>query len=151
MGNGTKKKPAGKPQGSRADAKSGKGPGRPTKLTPEVHTAIVERMRNGSFLEHAARLSGVHPVTVWRWLEQGDEEGAPEPYASFATDFRKAEAEAEENAKEQLRQWGGSEWKASLAFLERRFPDRWGPKSEQRIQHEGATVQVYLPSNGRDG
>jgi transposase len=148
-------KKAAEKQGSRADAKpepkpKGK-PGRPCKLTPEVHTAIVERMRNGSFLEHAARLSGVHPVTVWRWLEQGDEEGAPEPYASFATDFRRAEAEAEENAKEQLRTWGGVEWKATLAFLERRFPDRWGPKSEQRIQHEGAMVQVYLPDNGRDG
>jgi len=137
-------------QGSRGDAKPRRG-GRPTKLTPEVHEAIVEKMRNGSFLEQAARSVGVHPVTVWRWLEAGDAEDAQEPYASFAQDFRQAEAEAEERAKEQLREWGSSEWKATLAFLERRFPDRWGPKSEHRIEHAGgASVSIYIPDNGRD-
>lgn len=149
MGKPSKRKPeatATESQASRADAK----PGRPSKLTPEVHAAIVDKMRAGSFLDHAARLSGVHPSTVHRWLEQGDPEDAPEPYASFAADFRQAEAEAEETAKEQLRTWGGTEWKATLAFLERRFPDRWGQKTEQKIEHKGAMVQVYLPDNGRD-
>lgn len=41
------------------------------KLSAEKHEAIVDALRRGATLADAARLAGVHPVTLSRWLARG--------------------------------------------------------------------------------
>lgn len=56
--------------------------GRTPKLTPEVHEAILESLRRGYPLTEAARHGGIHPATLFRWLERGRKR--PGPYRRFA-------------------------------------------------------------------
>jgi len=45
--------------------------GRPTKLTPALHNAIVEKARRGANYEGCARAGGIAPSTLYNWLERG--------------------------------------------------------------------------------
>ena len=57
---------------------------RPTKLTPDVHHTIVERIRNGAFDHVAAESAGVHESTFRRWMERGEK--GRQPYKDFYDD-----------------------------------------------------------------
>lgn len=46
------------------------GPGRPTKLTPELAKKLANEYATASGLAHAARTCGVHPETVYRWVRE---------------------------------------------------------------------------------
>jgi len=59
----------------------------PTKLTPERSERILRAMRAGNYLEAAARSAGVHPSTVYRWLERGERD-ADGPYRDFSEPYR---------------------------------------------------------------
>ena len=92
---------------------------RPTKLTPDRKDRIVKAMGAGNYLEAAARSAGVHPSTVYRWLERAEQE-AEGLYRDFAEDVRRAEAEAEVHAVAIVRRAMSGDWRAALAYLERR-------------------------------
>ena len=105
---------------------------RPTKLTPEVSQRIVTAIRAGNYAEPAARSAGISPATYYRWLERGarEEEGI---HREFHDAVRKAEADAEVHAIVVIRKEMERDWRAALAYVERRYPDRWrrrGAKEE---------------------
>ena len=53
--------------------RKGKHPGgRPTKLTPEVQTTIVNALAAGVYLETAASAAGINRATLNRWLKEGN-------------------------------------------------------------------------------
>jgi transposase len=97
---------------------------RPTKLTPELQERIVKAVRAGNYAEAAARANGIAPSTYYRWLQRGalNDAGA---YRDFSEAVRQAEAEAEVHAVAILRRAMGEDWRAALAYLERRYPGRW--------------------------
>ena len=45
---------------------------RPTKLTPEVHEAIVDGINAGLTFRLSCARAGVTPATFYRWLEKGE-------------------------------------------------------------------------------
>jgi transposase len=47
--------------------------GRPSKLTVTVALALVDAVRGGLSLEGAARVAGIGPTTLGRWLRAGRE------------------------------------------------------------------------------
>ena len=53
-----------------------------TKFTPEIRATIIEALRENPSVPSAASKAGISPVTLNRWLQQG-EEGDPE-FAEFA-------------------------------------------------------------------
>lgn len=68
--------------------------GRPSKLTPEVHAAIVGAIRKGAPVRLAAEACGLSELTVLEWIRRGNGEDTrrprTEPYAKFAADVAKA-------------------------------------------------------------
>ncbi len=106
----------------------GSGPGRPTKLTPELHAEIVRTVKAGNYFETAAAMAGVERATLREWIKRGvrAKTGA---YAAFAADIEQAMAHAEVVDVIGIRKAGEKEWTARAWLLERRFPDRWGRKS----------------------
>ena len=105
---------------------------RPTKLTPERRDRIVKAMGAGNYLEAAARSAGVHPSTVYRWLERAERE--PDGlYRDFAEEVRRAEADAEVHAVAIVRRAMAEDWKAALAYLERRHPNRLAAGEAERL------------------
>lgn len=69
------------------------GNGHVTALTPARHARLIEELRKGDWPAMAAIRADVAPRSMERWVVWGCEPAAVEPYASFARDFVKAEAE----------------------------------------------------------
>ena len=97
---------------------------RPTKLTDAVQARIVQAVRSGCYAEVACRSAGISPSTYYRWLQKGEGERSG-LYAEFAAAVHLADAEAEVYAVATIRQAMPTDWRAALAFLERRHPGRW--------------------------
>jgi hypothetical protein len=75
-------------------AKSSPTIGRPTKLTPALHDAIVQAVSRGLSPIKAAVLAGIDESTVLEWLARGDGRDPDRPqtplYASFADAVKRA-------------------------------------------------------------
>jgi transposase len=108
---------------------------RPSKLTPEVHERIVAAVRAGNYAGPAARSAGISEATYYRWLKRGEEETSGR-YRELYEAVRRAEAEAEVEVVARLRKAVPDDWRAGLAFLERRYTERWGRR--QAHEHTGA-------------
>jgi transposase len=101
--------------------------GRPSKLTAEVQSVIVEALEKGAYLETAATLAGIGKRTVFEWIERGEADDDVEPYAEFARLTKEASAKAEVASLETVRAMPQG-WQAQAWFLERRFPSRYAKR-----------------------
>ncbi len=66
-----------------------------TKLTPELHSEIIGRIRSGANLEAACESSGITFQTYRNWMRWGGEGNRKEPYRSFFEAVTRARAENE--------------------------------------------------------
>lgn len=107
---------------------------RPTKLTASTRLRLLEALRLGAHRSVAARVAGISPDTLGEWMERGRERAPGESpprrpasptYAQFAREVLEAEAAAEVGAIHDLHDQMKKDHRAALAFLERRFGDRW--------------------------
>lgn len=119
-----------------------------TKLTTERQAQIVEALRNGNYIETAARYAGITPQAFWKWMKRGTEErqaiedGAdPNPDEEIYVDFVDAVEKA--RGQSEMRNVGliqkaavDGTWQAAAWFLERSYPKRWG--RSDRLEHVGA-------------
>ena len=102
-------------------------------MTPEIAQNIAKHIRVGNTLRCAAQSEGVHWDTFKFWLRRGED--GDEPYLTFVTLTRDAEAEAERtfvdvlvnNAKDR-NSVGDARW--ALAWLERRRREDWWLRPE---------------------
>ena len=101
---------------------------RPIKLDQRTQEDIVSGIRNGNFIEPACRAAGVSPTTYYRWRQQGEAEEAG-PFREFLEAVREAEAAAELRAVAVLQAAMVDDWRAATAYLERRYPQRWGRRA----------------------
>jgi transposase len=108
---------------------------RPSKLTPAVQDRIVAAIRAGNYAEPAARSAGVSPATYHRWMARGEKEPSG-IYRDFYEAVRKAEADAEVEAVARVRRAMPDDWRASMTYLERRYPERWRRRDSH--EHTGA-------------
>ena len=98
---------------------SNKGP--ETDLTPELARIILAAIRAGSYQGTAAEWAGVPADTMYDWMRR-----KTEPYLTFQRDVRKAEAQSEVRGGLAIISKVDNNPHIALAFLERRFPHRWG-------------------------
>jgi hypothetical protein len=124
------------------------GPGN-SKLTDELQRKIAEKVRAGNRLTTAAQACGIGATTAWNWFNWGaevDEEGhlLKDPiYYGFRTAILQAEAEAEIESVQQVKDAGKADWKAAMAFLERRFSAGWKVENKIRVESEHKTEVVH--------
>ena len=100
---------------------------RPTKLTPAVQERLLEAVAAGSYLEEAAAYAGITYQSFRNWMLRGqrDTRGV---YFEFFENVTRAESEALISAQKKWRSAFDTDWRAILAWAERRYPDRWGRK-----------------------
>jgi hypothetical protein len=105
---------------------------------------ILDALRAGCTYEASASAGPISPSTFYEWMRHGETD--PESaYGEFAERVRDAELEAERRITEQWTAAVPSDWRAAVAFLERRFPERWR-KPEHR-HHTYTPVGGYVPSD----
>lgn len=117
---------------------------RPSKLSPEVHERIVRGIRAGNYAEPAARAAGVSSSTYYRWLERGKDE-KDGIYRDLYQAVRRAEAEAEVHAVAVIRKAMPDDWRAALAYLERRHPERWRRHQQLELEASGEAAKPAGP------
>jgi len=122
--------------------------GRPSKLNAEVINSIQQWLRMGYFVEDAARMSGVHKTTLYRWLEKGREEreaGEESLYVDFCNAMEKARAEAEGMFLSSIKTAASrGQWQAAAWWLERSF-DKWSKPNKIQLgsdKEEPLKVQI---------
>jgi hypothetical protein len=103
--------------------------GRPTKLTPEVQKKIVDAIRAGNYMETAAAYAGISKDTFYRWLRRGAR-ARNGIYKNFHDAVEKALAESEVRDVMIIANAAATDWKAAAWRLERKFPERWGKKTQ---------------------
>lgn len=117
--------------------------GRPTKLTPQVQARIVQAIVGGNDITVAAAYAGISKTTFYAWLERG-RKAKTGPFADFVDAIEKAQADAEaRNVALIAKAAQDGTWTAAAWWLERKYPERWGRKERQQIEHEGGvTIRV---------
>ncbi|KJS86280.1 valine--tRNA ligase [Desulfosporosinus sp. BICA1-9] len=81
-------------------------------------------------------------TTFRHWMRQGEEDKKGE-YFNFFNAIKAAEAQAEIRAVELWHKQMPQDWRAAQAFLERRYPERWGKR--ERVEFtgkEGGPIEI---------
>lgn len=140
---------------------------RPTALSRELAIQIAQNMEQGLTFADACELEGIGMITAQTWKEKGESEikwmvenGSEvprpefEPFAIFADAVRKAIPRRKKNLLESLQRKGARSWLADAWMLERLHPEEFGRidriKTEDLTKAAAATINVYLPQNGRE-
>jgi transposase len=110
--------------------------GRPGKLTPATHKAIVDAVRAGNYAETAARAAGIHPGSFYNWMEKG-REAKQGIYFEFLNAIEKAKASAEIRDVSLIERAATDTWTAAAWMLERKFPSRWGRREKLEVAGDG--------------
>ena len=139
--------------------------GRPTDLTPAVQARIVQAIVGGNDNKVAAAYAGIGESTFYAWLERGRKERArlaaspnarprakETPFVEFLASIQKAQADAEtRNVALIAKAAQEGTWTAAAWWLERKYPERWGRKERQQVEHEGGiTIRVVYEDTHPD-
>jgi len=92
----------------------------------EIGRVIVAAIAAGNFPSVSARIAGIKPGTLTKWLERGDQ--GEQPYADFAAAFQRAETQCEAEAVAKWR--SADDFRAQERFLSKRFKENWGDRAE---------------------
>ena len=100
--------------------------GRPSKLTREVRDDLTLMLAEGVPVKLAAAATEVSPRSIRRWLHEGD---LRERVAEVrATEREEKDAITEARLVVLILRAAQTDWRASAWWLERRYPQQWGPE-----------------------
>ena len=116
--------------------------GRPSKLTPETQSKLIQAIRGGSFLVVACEFAGVSYKVFRDWMIRGETEGKGQ-FREFRNAVIKAESEVEVRLTASWQKATADDWRAAAEFLSRRFPDRWSSTQKLQVQLEAELNAIY--------
>lgn len=97
-----------------------RGPGRPSRLNPEVVGRFLQAIRAGNHRETAAQFAGISNATLYRWLRD-----SRAPFVAFRRAVVMAEAEVEVEVVSNIIRLSSKSTRAAAFWLSRRYPGRW--------------------------
>jgi hypothetical protein len=110
-------------------------------------------MAHGNYLETAAAYAGVQKATIYNWMRRGRDElrrvdngpgrkvkKAEELHVDllYAVEYAQAEAAQRDLQNVSFAADYLGDWRASAWRMERRYPEQWGRREHQTVQHEGS-------------
>lgn len=104
---------------------------------------LFEYLADGNYPSVAATAAGLHPYTVRRWMERGEQDPGS-AFGAFCEALKTAEAAAEAAIVKRVKiaaEAGPQFWTAGMTQLERRWPDRWGKRPDSS---DGPKVVVQI-------
>lgn len=93
---------------------------------------FLEAVEAGNYLQTAADLADISQETIRLWMKRG--EAGEEPFKLFLGAVKRATARAEAQEVQKVRAAGNDPrfWAASMTYLERRHPEKWGRRNESQ-------------------
>ena len=122
----------------------------PTKLTPEVHAALVESLSNGSYVASACAAAGIHRKTFYEWMREAEKPEASDALRAFAADVHRAVGTSENELVEIIKKASFEDWRAAAFLIERRHPKRWNEKSERKLSGNVGINGEVTPAKARE-
>ena len=115
--------------------------GRPSKLTPERRSLLLDCVREGLSIESASRIAGISSRAVRR--HQQKDKG-------FVRSLKKAVAESERSLVGRIR--SADDWRAAAYLLAKRHSRHWGrwkddERPKPRRVHPAGNGMMELPPN----
>ena len=118
---------------------------RKSKLLPKVIKKLIEAIENGNYVNISCAYAGICEATYYNWIERAEREierynndlefdtaakikPAEKKYVEFLESVYQAQVKAEVEAVTEIRKSFKDDWRAGMAYLERRYPERWGRK-----------------------
>jgi hypothetical protein len=99
----------------------------------------------GNYIETAAAYAGIHKTTLYDWLKKGANSKSGK-YREFSNAVDKAMAEAEIRDVALIAQAAKENWQAAAWRLERKYPARWGRKTQHEVTgKDGKPVEITNP------
>lgn len=133
-----------------------------TKLTTELHEAIVSAIENGCYTSVAVEAAGLDESTYYKWLKRGEAEldrvevdsrrsvkKSEEPFVQLFQSVTCARGASEANLVKAVRDASVADWRAATWLLERRFSERWAnvQKIEVAVEREMDALFGMLEEN----
>lgn len=154
--------------------------GRPTKLTPRLAKAIVDRVKRVFYVATAAQMLGISGRTAMEWVERGEKRhatrGSTSNYARFAQMIKQAQAEfvdlrltgiaaiaeggqllerqtiTKPNGETMTREkYSEGQWTAHAWPLERVLPDQFGKREPKGEERQGDLSFTFIIQRGVPG
>jgi hypothetical protein len=110
----------------------------------ESISKFLHAVAEGNYIETAAAIADLSKATVYRWLKQAETEpDRNNAQVRFRDAVEKARAMSEAQDVANVRKAGKLPqfWAASMTYLERRYPEKWGKRPETEA---GPRVMVFL-------
>lgn len=107
--------------------------GRPSKLTLEVRTKLLQALVAGNQYRPACAFAGIHYHTFLNWMKQGEAATKGE-FVDFLDSVQRAVAQGEIASVAKIKRAEDEDWRAAAWMLERRHPERWA--NTQKVQVE---------------
>jgi len=120
---------------------------------PHLRQEIYDLAQKGYHIRTIAATVGIGNSTIDLWLDKGKPDNInaktgerlyADIYYEFYKEFRRHEALAETKAVDALVKATTGDWKAAMAFLERRFPRHWHQTSTSTVSVEGQVEHVHV-------
>jgi transposase len=107
--------------------------GRPPKLNLEMIEQICDLIIDGFSLAKAAVITGVSESTIYRWLAMGKKQDSESIYIELVQRIQEATECSELEFLQRMRIAAQSpqNWRVNVWLLERRFPEKYGKRSEK--------------------
>src|SRR5215210_4357861 len=109
--------------------------GRPSAMTEQVVSDIVNALAAGATIKAATGAAGISERTYYLWREQGGQEGADEAFLQFLQRTTRAREQGKVALTASIRKAAAEDWRAAAWLLERLEPEAWSLK--QRLEHSG--------------
>ena|ERR1700678_861094 len=107
-------------------------------LTSKFLAAFLKHVSQGIPIQTISEMMGVSKSTIYDWRQKGAEDlaaGRDTLYANFSDGLTRGLACVRGEMAAQIFKASKTEWRAALAYLERRDPDQWSQK--RALEHSG--------------
>lgn len=131
--------------------------GRPLTLTSDLAQEIAVLLRRGLTQTDACAAVGLARSTFYDWLARGRDLAAKDPadmtieelrLSDFSDAVTRARARAKGDALGMIRAAMATDWRAAAWFLERSFPEEYGPRAQVEVSTgDSDVVRIRWPED----
>ena len=120
---------------------------KPTKLTPQVHKAILDGVGKGMPIARMCSLLRITRSSYYEWLRRGRD--GEEPYAALVEDLEHVEAELEKRLIGVVMEAAieGKNWIPAMTILERKWPENYGRNRDVTVTHRSTNAPALEAVN----
>lgn len=113
--------------------------GRKPKLTKQLIENLGIAIQNGNYVETACDFVGISTTTLYRWLQESEQNGAKPLLRELSDTVRASRAQAEMRNVLRIQKAAEDSWQAAAWWLERSQPKKWSKQTNVELSGVGGS------------